>query len=754
MVEHLNKALRIGQVENWIIRKVEVDHIFVSNGTTDGIIDRSEISYFRLDENLTQRFSIGQKIRAMVLRIPESGPLVLGIKQIDDPAWKKFAAERRTGEKVYGRVLRVHQHEGALIQIENTGGVIGRIPVEETVDMGEGDTYLLAGDRVRALLIGFDDEHRCALLSLLRLIQSKESWNSHSTITIGDLFGEELKLLSLRMGLIGQHNFDSAIRKLKEIGIQTILFCDDDEQVCETYRQSFEIAGFQVIVGHGGKDGIEKGLSENFDLAIIDLHIDDIDGCEVAKAIRQAKPKVSIIIVSGISNYKKYGYGEKLRQPGLYHAIVRKPFTIKDIATALERSDRSATEFMDVAAFVDILSQTMKESFKLEDTLEQILEHIKHITNADSVCVFAAHAIDPRIELVAVAGDFPLKFNQETLNRSPVKDVIIEERKIRDLEIPKAAGLPGHYYSNLYKIYACRSVIAQPLILNGDRHYALFIMSRFIKKNWHKFSSQVPALAEVVATSIERKLLEEIFVSHQQFYTIGQVSSSLIHELKNEEQIISNSILQLAYLAQKVQSKDESLTYGDEKFQADFQFAVDTLVKYNERIGKIQNLFLTFQQRQEIEKINLARHVELLVETLQPYAKEQKVQLSFQNYSSSMSEADINLPYLNQILINLIMNSVEQTQRIRKINGKVEIKLEQKNSGNRCVKISVKDNGPGIHEVHQAKIFNLLFTSKPKGTGIGLYISRAFARALKAKLYIEYTCRFDGTIITLELPIK
>lgn len=750
----MNEEIKIGQVENWNIRQVEVDHIFVTAGRVEGIIDRSEISYFRLDENLTQRFSIGQKIRAMVLSMPESGPLVLGIKQIDDPAWKKFAAERRTGEKVYGMVLRVHQHEGALIQIEQTGGVIGRIPVEETIDVGEGDTYLLAGDRVRALLIGFDDEHRCAVLSLARLIQSKDSWNGHSTVTIGDLFGEELKLFSLRMGLIGQHSYDSAIRKLKKLGIQTILFCDDDEQVGETYRQSFEIAGFQVIVAHKGKEGITKGLSSNFDLAVIDLHIDDIDGCEVAKAIRQAKPEVSIIIVSGISNYKKHGYGEKLRQPGLYHAVIRKPFTIKDISIALEGSNKSASDVVDTAAFVDILSQTMKESFKLEDTLERILEHIKDITSADSVCVFAAHAIDPRIELVAVAGDFPLEFNQETLNRSPVKDVIIEERKIYDLEIPDSARFPGHYYSNLYKIYACRSIIAQPLNLDGDRRHALFIMSKSVKKEWHRFSFQVPALAEVVATSIERKLLEEIFVSHQQFYTIGQVSSSLIHELKNEEQIISNSILQLAYLAQKVQSKAESLTYADEKFQADFHFAVDTLVKYNERIGKIQNLFLTFQQRQEVEKINLSRHIELLVETLQPYSKDQKVQLSFQNYSSSLAEMDINLAYLNQILINLIMNSVEQTQRIRKVNGKVAIRLELQNGNHRWVKISVEDNGLGIHEVHRSKIFDLLFTSKPKGTGIGLYISRAFARALKAKLYVEYTCRFDGTIMTLELPIK
>lgn len=750
----LRETIKPGQVEHWTIRKVAVDHILVTNGAIDGIIDRAEISYFRLDENLTQRFSVGQKIQAMVLAIPEIGPLVLGIKQMDDPTWKKFEAERKIGELVYGRVLRVHQHEGALIQLEQTGGVIGRIPVKETIDVGHGDTYLLAGDRVRAMLIGFDDEHRCAMLSLARLVQAKDSWDTHSKVTIGELFGDELKLLSLRMGLIGQKSYDMAIRKLKDLSIRTILFCDDDAQVCETYRQSFEIAGFQVLIAQGGKAGIETGKAADFDLAIIDLHMEDIDGCEVARAIRQAKVDVYIVIVSGISNYKKYGYAEKLRQPGLCHAIVRKPFTIKDIGKALVKGEQSAREVVDLEGFINILAQTMKESFKLEDTLERILEHIKDMTDADAVCVFAGQSVDPRIELVAVAGDFPSDYDQELLNRSPVKDVIIEERKIFDLEIPDSARLSGHYYTNLYKIYACRSLMAQPLNLNDDRRYALFIFSRSIRKEWYQIALQVSALAEVVATSMERKRLEEIFFSHQQFYTIGQISSSLIHELKNEEQIISNAIQQLDYLAQQVRSKDEALTYADEKFQAGFHFAVDTLVKYNERIGKIQNLFLTFQRRQEIEKVNLAQHIELLIETLQPYAKDQKVQLRFQNELAVILELNINLPYLNQILINLIMNSVEQTSRIRKANGQVVIRCQMKSSDHRWVKISVKDNGPGIHEAHRAKIFDLLFTSKPKGTGIGLYISRAFAQALQGKLDIEYTCRFDGTIMTLELPIK
>jgi len=748
----LTMSNQIGYIDYWTIRKVEVDVLKVSNGIQEGIIERSDLSYFRLEEDLTQHFKFGQKIKAMVLDAPASGPLILGVKQVENPCWKKFSQQRKIGYKVYGHVLRVHNKEGALVQIENTGGVIGRMPPEESIDMGEGDVALLAGDRVRAVIINFDHDHKCAILSLQRLIQSKDEWKGSSTISIGELAGDELQLLSFRLGLYGQHSFSSAINKLKNKNIHTIFFCDDDKHVCETYRKSFEIAGFQVITAFGGHDGIEQGLLSDFDLAIIDLHMTDTDGCEVARAIKRAKPEVDIIIVSGINNYQKHGYGDKLQQFGLLNSIIRKPFTLNDIANKLEKIKNKIAEEENNATLIDFISQTIEDTFNLENTLSAVLETIRAKTKADTVCVFSSHIIDPRIELVVRSGDFPLDFNEEVLNRSPIKDVIIEDHDLNTFEISEDAYQHGNYYTNLYNIYPCRSLMARSLRVSGDKRYALFIMSKAPKKEWYKYRILMSALAEVVATAIERKRLEEIFVRHQKFYIIGQISSSLIHELKNEEQIVSNSIHQLAHLAYKVSRDDDDLSYIDERFKAGFHYAVDTLVEYNERIGRIQNLFLTFRHHQEIEKVDINQHVELLCETLQPYARDQGVELIYSEDATESPSVQINLAYLNQILTNLIMNSVEQTKRVRSADGKVKVSCQVEYGDKRCIKIRIRDNGPGVHDTYRTRIFDLLFTSKPKGMGMGLYISRAFAKALNADLRIEYTCRFDGTIMVIELP--
>jgi len=747
----LQRQIQPGSIDTWKIKNVEVDAITVTNGTYEGIIERSELSYFRLEEDLTRRFKPGEHIKAMVLAVPASGPLVLGVKQIEAPQWKKFVREHRTGEKLYGRVLRVHHKEGALVQIEHTGGVIGRIPPDESVDVGPGDVYLMAGDRVSAVLIDFDQDHQCAVLSLQRLIQTHDPWKSGSTISIGELAGEELQLFSFRLGLYGQHSFDAAIRRLKSRGIRTIFFCDDDEEVCRTYQQSYEFAGFQVITARGGEKGIEIANTRDFDLAIVDLHMKDKDGCEVAQAIRQAK-NCPLILVSGINNYHKHGYGEKLQRFGLLNAILRKPFTINDIADKLEKITASSDTEANALSILDFLSQTIKETFRLEDTLASLLETIRAHTKADTVCVFETPIIDPKVSLVARCGDFPADFDKETITRSPVKDVIVETHNLNQFDIPETERLPGNYFTNLCQIYPCRAIMARALRISGDKRFGLFIMSKNPKREWKNLRLSVSAMAEMVATAIERKRLEERFVSHQHFYTLGQISSSLIHELKNEEQIVSNSIQQLSRLADNVSRSDEPLSYDDELFQAGFHSAVDTLVKHTERIGRIQNLFVTFRHRQEVEKVNINQHLELLCDTLQPYAREQGVTLMYRAGSPEGLWVQVNLTFLNQILTNLVMNSIEQTRRIRPDNGKIEVFYEA-DEVNRLLRIKVRDNGPGIHEAHRDRIFELLFTSKPKGMGMGLYISRAFARAIHGELRIEYTCRFDGTVMVIELPL-
>jgi signal transduction histidine kinase len=71
---------------------------------------------------------------------------------------------------------------------------------------------------------------------------------------------------------------------------------------------------------------------------------------------------------------------------------------------------------------------------------------------------------------------------------------------------------------------------------------------------------------------------------------------------------------------------------------------------------------------------------------------------------------------MQQVLMNLIQNAAEAVGT----NGKISLRAQSLPGG--TVEIIAADNGPGIKEEIRSKIFNLYFTTKASGTGIGLSV--------------------------------
>jgi C4-dicarboxylate-specific signal transduction histidine kinase len=84
-----------------------------------------------------------------------------------------------------------------------------------------------------------------------------------------------------------------------------------------------------------------------------------------------------------------------------------------------------------------------------------------------------------------------------------------------------------------------------------------------------------------------------------------------------------------------------------------------------------------------------------------------------------------NQAELNQVLINLLSNSVDAVQDVA--NARIEVKAYRR-EGNIVVEIS--DNGPGIPVDIRKKIFEPFFTTKSpgKGTGLGLFIAQSVVK--------------------------
>jgi signal transduction histidine kinase len=96
---------------------------------------------------------------------------------------------------------------------------------------------------------------------------------------------------------------------------------------------------------------------------------------------------------------------------------------------------------------------------------------------------------------------------------------------------------------------------------------------------------------------------------------------------------------------------------------------------------------------------------------------------------------------------NLLQNSIQAFDSNE--NGVIKIKLEVQET---ICKITISDNGKGIPEDRQNKVFVPYFTTKSTGTGIGLSITKQIIENHNGKIYFE-SKENSGTFFYIELPL-
>ncbi len=81
-----------------------------------------------------------------------------------------------------------------------------------------------------------------------------------------------------------------------------VLAVDDDNAVREVTIEMLSMCGFDVIGAHCGERAIELARERRFDIALIDVAMPDMNGVEVAQAIREIQPKLPVLFVTGFAD--------------------------------------------------------------------------------------------------------------------------------------------------------------------------------------------------------------------------------------------------------------------------------------------------------------------------------------------------------------------------------------------------------------------------------------------------------------------
>jgi len=221
------------------------------------------------------------------------------------------------------------------------------------------------------------------------------------------------------------------------------------------------------------------------------------------------------------------------------------------------------------------------------------------------------------------------------------------------------------------------------------------------------------------------------------------MARQIAHEIKNP---LTPMKLQIQRI---IRLKDKNAPDWQEKFDE-----VSKIVLYHiDVLSDIANEFLLFAKVDTEEKIEVNLD-KLIREEVLMYEHREDIEITYMGFPDAVVMAP--KPQISRVLINLINNATQAIEGQMRDNpeitrGSILVSL-RKAADEAGYEIVVEDDGPGVDEENQARLFNSGFTTKDGGTGIGLTMSRSILEKCGATIDYSRSVTLGGASFRIYYP--
>ncbi|MFQ5672524.1 MAG: nitrogen regulation protein NR(II) [Nitrospinales bacterium] len=240
------------------------------------------------------------------------------------------------------------------------------------------------------------------------------------------------------------------------------------------------------------------------------------------------------------------------------------------------------------------------------------------------------------------------------------------------------------------------------------------------------------------------KDLEEATRQSDHMSTLGVLALGMAHEIKNPLGGIRGS-------AQLLRS---------ELNNPEFREYLEVVINEVDRINRMVKHMLDFAQPQKLklEETNIHEILEEII-TLEKNTLTAKRCEFIQDYDPSLPLIEADEDKLKQVFLNLIRNAAEASPDggkiwvITRISNEYPRKSLSHGSTEMHIVVEITDCGPGISEEEQKNLFTPFYTTKKKGSGLGLPISLKIIEDHLGKIRIV-SRKSAGTAVQVFIPVR
>jgi PAS domain S-box-containing protein len=245
----------------------------------------------------------------------------------------------------------------------------------------------------------------------------------------------------------------------------------------------------------------------------------------------------------------------------------------------------------------------------------------------------------------------------------------------------------------------------------------------------------------------DRKWAEEELQRHHQelahvirLSTMGEMASGMAHEINQPLAALVSYCGTAIALVKALPAAPPQLRGILERASEQAQRAGDIIRHLREFVSKESDSKQPLDLDEVIKDINILLGSEL---------KSSKVKLDH-HLDGRGRKVMANKVQIEQVLVNLVRNSIEAIQSLPENTGKVMLKTQLLKD--QSIEVSVIDNGPGVDAGMIGKLFNPFQTSKASGMGLGLSISRSIIEDHGGRIWADEQHQ-NGALFAFNLPV-
>ena len=235
----------------------------------------------------------------------------------------------------------------------------------------------------------------------------------------------------------------------------------------------------------------------------------------------------------------------------------------------------------------------------------------------------------------------------------------------------------------------------------------------------------------IVRDLTETKALQERINRSERLAALGQVVAEISHEIRNPLMMIGGFARQLAKESR------------DEKNLTKLNLIVSEVQRLENLVKEMREFYLP--RAPELKDVDINALLKQVHDLIKEDCERRSIRLEFKtDREEILVQGD--RARLEQVLLNLAKNALEAMDQ----GGKISFASGLKQG---AAEISISDEGPGIPEEQQGKIFSPFYTTKKQGTGLGLSICKRIMEDHPGSSLSFTSEKGKGTTFVIKMPV-